>query len=51
MQSSQKSKPKYLPRFPRLQIMRKRRDEEEAFTTYVDSDFMIHVRPNNHVKH
>ena len=51
MQQSHKSKVQYLPRFPRLQLMRKRRAEEAQFTTFVDSEFMVHVRPNSTTKH
>lgn len=51
MHQSQRSKQQYLPRFPRLQLMRRRRLEQEEFTTYVDSEFMIHVRPNSTTKH
>lgn len=45
MNTSNRSRPGFLPRFPRIQRMLKRR-EVDKIVTFADSDFMIQVRPH-----
>lgn len=44
MNQSQRSNPKVKPKFPRLQFLRKKRENNLEF--YADEEFVLHVVPN-----
>ena len=46
---SGRSRPLYLPKFPRIQRMLKRREIDESLVQFVDSEFDIHMRPTRHI--
>lgn len=43
MNRSNRSRPAYQPKFPRLQLMMKRRQEDGAFEEFMEEEFVIFV--------